>query len=126
MPGGIRPLADASPLIVTVLFFAFLRIYEGGVDALSFLAASAMIAPSPVSATARRSCGQGGSLWNRAHSRLRHRHGPDAGAGLWLILAGIAGFTMIVALRHHPDNLKRRLAYSTISQLSYIILGAAC
>jgi formate hydrogenlyase subunit 3/multisubunit Na+/H+ antiporter MnhD subunit len=47
--------------------------------------------------------------------------------GLWLILAGIAGFTMIVAsfFAISQDNLKRRLAYSTISQLSYIILGAA-
>ena len=42
-------------------------------------------------------------------------------------LAAIAGFTIIaasiVALR--ADNLKRRLAYSTVSQLSYIVLAAA-
>jgi len=47
--------------------------------------------------------------------------------GLGIALACIAGFTMIVAnlfaIAH--DNLKRRLAYSTINQLSYIILGAA-
>jgi multicomponent Na+:H+ antiporter subunit D len=39
----------------------------------------------------------------------------------------VAGFTIIsasvVALR--ADNLKRRLAYSTISQLSYVVLAAA-
>ncbi|MFC1674247.1 proton-conducting transporter membrane subunit, partial [Pseudomonadota bacterium] len=39
----------------------------------------------------------------------------------------VAGFTIvaasIVALRQ--DNLKRRLAYSTVSQLSYVILAAA-
>ena len=38
----------------------------------------------------------------------------------------LAGFTIlmasIIALRQ--DNLKRRLAYSTVSQLSYVILGA--
>jgi multicomponent Na+:H+ antiporter subunit D len=43
----------------------------------------------------------------------------------WLAYA--AAFTMlaasIVALRQ--DNLKRRLAYSTVSQLSYVVLGAA-
>jgi multicomponent Na+:H+ antiporter subunit D len=48
-----------------------------------------------------------------------------AGAGLWLTL--VAGTTVIgasiVALRQ--DNLKRRLAYSTISQLSYVVLGVA-
>jgi len=42
-------------------------------------------------------------------------------------LAPAAGFTIIaasvVALR--ADNLKRRLAYSTVSQLSYVILAAA-
>ena len=43
----------------------------------------------------------------------------------WLVY--VAGFTIIaasvVALRQ--DNLKRRLAYSTISQLSYVIMAAA-
>lgn len=42
-------------------------------------------------------------------------------------LTAIAGFTIIaasiVALR--ADNLKRRLAYSTVSQLSYVILAVA-
>ena len=42
-------------------------------------------------------------------------------------LAVVAGFTIIaasiVALR--ADNLKRRLAYSTVSQLAYIVLGMA-
>jgi len=42
-------------------------------------------------------------------------------------LAYVAAFTIlaasIVALRQ--DNLKRRLAYSTVSQLSYVVLGAA-
>ena len=42
-------------------------------------------------------------------------------------LPAVAGFTIvaasIVALR--SDNLKRRLAYSTVSQLSYVVLAAA-
>ena len=41
----------------------------------------------------------------------------------WLVC--VAGFTIlaasVVALR--ADNLKRRLAYSTVSQLSYVVLG---
>jgi len=43
----------------------------------------------------------------------------------WLV--PVAGFTIlaasVVALR--ADNLKRRLAYSTVSQLSYVVLAAA-
>ena len=47
------------------------------------------------------------------------------GAGDWLIYA--AGFTVIVAsmVALRQDNLKKRLAYSTVSQLSYVILAAA-
>jgi multicomponent Na+:H+ antiporter subunit D len=49
----------------------------------------------------------------------------DVRAADWL--PAVAGFTIvaasIVALR--SDNLKRRLAYSTVSQLSYIVLAAA-
>lgn len=47
--------------------------------------------------------------------------------GLTIFLAAIAGFTIVygsvMALRQ--DDLKRRLAYSTVSQVSYIALGAA-
>jgi formate hydrogenlyase subunit 3/multisubunit Na+/H+ antiporter MnhD subunit len=47
--------------------------------------------------------------------------------GLGLALACIAAFTMIVSnlFAIAQDNLKRRLAYSTINQLSYILLGVA-
>jgi multicomponent Na+:H+ antiporter subunit D len=49
----------------------------------------------------------------------------SVGAATWLPF--VAGFTIlaasIVALR--SDNLKRRLAYSTVSQLSYVVLAAA-
>ena len=48
-----------------------------------------------------------------------------SGASEWLVY--VAGFTIVaasvVALR--ADDLKRRLAYSTIGQLSYIVLAAA-
>ena len=42
------------------------------------------------------------------------------------VLAYIAGFTIVAAsvIALHKDNLKERLAYSTIGQLSYIVLGA--
>ena len=48
-----------------------------------------------------------------------------AGQSGWLTVA--AGITVIVAslVALKQDNLKRRLAYSTVSQLSYVILGVA-
>ncbi|MEQ8664564.1 MAG: proton-conducting transporter membrane subunit [Rhodospirillales bacterium] len=47
---------------------------------------------------------------------------PSAG---WLVY--MAGFTIIAAsvVAMRQDNLKRRLAYSTVSQLSYVIIAAA-
>ena len=50
-----------------------------------------------------------------------------AGMGLGTVLGYIASFTIIVSslIALSQDGLKRRLAFSTIGQLSYIVLGAA-
>jgi multicomponent Na+:H+ antiporter subunit D len=49
----------------------------------------------------------------------------SAGASTWL--TWVAAFTIVTAsvIALTKDNLKARLAYSTVSQLSYIVLGAA-
>ncbi len=49
----------------------------------------------------------------------------DTGASAWL--SWVAAFTLIAAsvVAMHQDNLKARLAYSTVSQLAYVVLGAA-
>jgi multicomponent Na+:H+ antiporter subunit D len=49
----------------------------------------------------------------------------DTGASVWLMY--VAGATILLAsfVALTKDNLKARLAYSTVSQLSYIVLGAA-
>jgi multicomponent Na+:H+ antiporter subunit D len=41
--------------------------------------------------------------------------------------SGVAGFTIVAAsvVALNADNLKRRLAYSTVSQLSYVVMAAA-
>jgi multicomponent Na+:H+ antiporter subunit D len=50
--------------------------------------------------------------------------GTQTGSG-WLV--AVAGFTIVAAsvVALNADNLKRRLAYSTVSQLSYVVLAAA-
>jgi multicomponent Na+:H+ antiporter subunit D len=47
--------------------------------------------------------------------------------GLTIFLAALAGFTIVYGSVRalSQDDLKRRLAYSTVSQVSYIALGAA-
>ncbi|HCL31822.1 MAG TPA: cation:proton antiporter [Candidatus Latescibacteria bacterium] len=49
----------------------------------------------------------------------------DTGASVWLMY--VAGGTVLIAslVAMTKDNLKARLAYSTVSQLAYIVLGAA-
>jgi multicomponent Na+:H+ antiporter subunit D len=49
----------------------------------------------------------------------------ETGVNVWLMY--VAGATVLIAslVALTKDNLKARLAYSTISQLSYIVLGAA-
>ena len=47
------------------------------------------------------------------------------GAADWLVV--VAGFTIVAAsvVALYSDNLKRRLAYSTVSQLAYIVMTTA-
>ncbi|MDX1393013.1 MAG: monovalent cation/H+ antiporter subunit D family protein [Gemmatimonadota bacterium] len=47
------------------------------------------------------------------------------GASVWLMYVAAATILLASLIAMRQDNLKRRLAYSTVSQLSYIVLGAA-
>ncbi len=89
---------------------------------------SAMVAPTPVSALLHAVAVVKAGVFGMVRV-LMFVFGAalleDMGAGM--VIAVLAAGTMLIgstlALRH--DNLKRRLAYSTISHLSYIVLGVA-
>jgi multicomponent Na+:H+ antiporter subunit D len=89
---------------------------------------SAMVAPTPVSAllhaVAVVKAGAFGIL-----RTIYNVFGVNVleEVGFTVPLAAIAGFTIIAAslVAIFQDNFKRRLAFSTISQLSYIVLGAS-
>ncbi len=49
----------------------------------------------------------------------------DSGASVWLTWVAAATILIASLVALTKDNLKARLAYSTVSQLSYIVLGAA-
>ena len=61
--------------------------------------------------------------WTRENEGVRVT--AHSGVSLGLPLATLAAVTILVSsvIALRQDNLKRRLAYSTISQLSYIVLG---
>jgi multicomponent Na+:H+ antiporter subunit D len=89
---------------------------------------SAMVAPAPVSALLHAvAVVKAGAFGVIRMVGFVFGVGLLQEMGAWQVLATAAGSTLIIgsvlALRH--DNLKRRLAYSTISHLSYIALGVA-
>jgi multicomponent Na+:H+ antiporter subunit D len=89
---------------------------------------AAMVAPTPVSALLHAVAVVKAGVFSVVKV-IVYVFGTDRIAGLASVdwLPFVAGFTIIaasiVALR--SDNLKRRLAYSTVSQLSYVVLSAA-
>jgi multicomponent Na+:H+ antiporter subunit D len=89
---------------------------------------AAMVAPTPVSALLHAVAVVKAGVFTVVKV-IVYVFGVETLAALGTVdwLAAIAGFTIlaasVVALR--ADNLKRRLAYSTVSQLSYVVLAAA-
>ncbi|TWI73240.1 multisubunit sodium/proton antiporter, MrpD subunit (TC 2.A.63.1) [Desulfobotulus alkaliphilus] len=125
---GIFP-ADASRWMVVVsyilLFFGFAK---AGVMPLHSWLPSAMVAPTPVSALLHAVVVVKIGVFSICRIMLSV-FGVDllADTGLGLITAYFVSFTIITAsiIALTKTNLKARLAYSTVSQLSYIILGVA-
>ncbi|MDO8785769.1 MAG: monovalent cation/H+ antiporter subunit D family protein, partial [Syntrophales bacterium] len=89
---------------------------------------TAMIAPTPVSALLHAVAVVKAGVFGCGRVIL-YVFGPKLlhDSGLWLILAYFVSFTIICAamLALAQDNLKRRLAFSTINNLAIIILGVA-
>ncbi len=89
---------------------------------------AAMVAPTPVSALLHAVAVVKGGVY-AVMKVVIYVFGIDTlattGASVWLIW--VAGATVLIAslVALTKDNLKARLAYSTVSQLSYVVLGAA-
>lgn len=89
---------------------------------------TAMVAPTPVSALLHAVAVVKAGVFGCLRIIL-YVFGPNVlhDLGLWLILAYVVSFTIIASamIALAQDNLKRRLAFSTINNLAIIILGAA-
>jgi formate hydrogenlyase subunit 3/multisubunit Na+/H+ antiporter MnhD subunit len=89
---------------------------------------SAMVAPTPVSALLHAVAVVKAGVFCCLRVIL-YVYGPGtlADLALWTTLAGVVSCTVIVAnlFALTQDNLKRRLAFSTINNLAVIILGAS-
>jgi multicomponent Na+:H+ antiporter subunit D len=127
--GGIFENIVLSPNMAWILFLLFL----GGVGVKASIMPlhswlpTAMAAPTPVSALLHAVAVVKSGVFGVVRV-VCFVFGPKLmfELGLNNILIIFAGFTIVVAslMALKQDNLKRRLAYSTISHLSYIVLGA--
>ena len=128
--GGIFGDVELSHSMAVTIFLLFLGGVgvKAGIMPLHSWLPSAMAAPTPVSALLHAVAVVKSGVFGVIRV-IGFIFGPDvmASFGLNEILMVLAGFTIIVAslLAFAQDNLKRRLAYSTVGHLSYIILGAA-
>ncbi|WP_132058471.1 cation:proton antiporter [Halorussus amylolyticus] len=128
--GGISALANADPAIARGAFG--LLVAGFGVKAALMPMHSwlpdAMVAPTPVSGLLHAVAVVKSGVFGIARVVL-DVFGPDlvGDLGMGLPLAAVAAFTLVVSsiIALRQDNLKRRLAFSTVSQLSYIVLGLA-
>ena len=126
--GGILSGHVTGPALIVLLLLYMYGIGKSALMPLHRWLPAAMVAPTPVSALLHAVAVVKAGVFTVLKVIL-YIFGIDllAETSGSEILVWLAGITIIVgslvALRQ--DNLKRRLAYSTVSQLSYVILGAA-
>jgi len=127
-PGGILA-GQAGPGVIGVLFALYMfGIGKAAIMPFHRWLPAAMIAPTPVSALLHAVAVVKGGVFV-VLKVIIYVFGLDlmqsSHPGEWLMW--LAAFTILAAslIALTKDNLKARLAYSTVSQLSYIVLGAA-
>jgi len=132
-PGGIlaAPAAEGlidGPMIGLLLFLYMFGIGKAALMPVHRWLPAAMVAPTPVSALLHAVAVVKAGVFTVVKV-IVYLFGVDLLAATaeasWLLY--VSGFTIIAAsiIALRSDNLKRRLAYSTVSQLSYVIMAAA-
>jgi formate hydrogenlyase subunit 3/multisubunit Na+/H+ antiporter MnhD subunit len=127
--GGILQ-GTSTPAATLMILFALFAL--GSVKAawmpLHAWLPSAMVAPTPVSSLLHAVAVVKAGVFGFVRI-VCHVFGIDLiqSLGIGIVLGAVASVTMILGsfFAIGEDNLKRRLAYSTISQLAYILFGVA-
>lgn len=125
---GIFP-SEASRVLVTIVYaFLILGFAKNGVMPFHHWLPGAMVAPTPVSALLHAVAVVKVGVFSTTRVML-YVFGVDQmnAFNLGIPTAYFVSFTILAAslIALSKDNLKARLAYSTVSQLSYVILGVA-
>ena len=125
---GIFP-ADANPTLVTITYILYMAGFaKAAIMPFHNWLPSAMVAPTPVSALLHAVAVVKAGVFCVSRVMLSV-FGLEVLDRLFLGIptAYAAGFTIVMAsvIALTKDDLKARLAYSTVSQLSYVIIGVA-
>ena len=128
-PGGFLA-GHGSPAALIFLFSALILGFgvKAALMPMHEWLPTAMVAPTPVSALLHAVAVVKAGVFGCLRIIL-YVFGPEVlrDLNLWLIVAYFASFTVIVSGMYAlaQDNLKRRLAFSTINNLAIIVMGAA-
>ena len=127
-PGGVFPAESGrGTLLVVYLLFLF-GIAKTAIMPFHAWLPSAMVAPTPVSALLHAVAVVNAGVFALLRVMLDvFGEGQMRALDLGMITLVVASFTIVMASAYalRLDNLKLLLAYSTIGQLSYMVLGAA-
>jgi multicomponent Na+:H+ antiporter subunit D len=127
-PGGILA-GKASPLVIGLLLalYAF-GIGKAALMPVHFWLPAAMVAPTPVSALLHAVAVVKAGVFSVVKIVV-YIFGLEtltlSGGNEWLVYVGCASLLLASLIALTRDNLKARLAFSTISQLAYVVVGAA-
>jgi len=124
---GLLRSQPGSMLLFIGFFFFLFGFAKGAVMPVHNWLPSAMVAPTPVSALLHAVAVVKVGVFSILRVVL-HIYGVDlmSRMNLGITAAYVVSFTILMGsiIALSKDNLKARLAYSTVSQLSYVILGA--
>lgn len=126
-PGGILAGTASAGVLGTILVLYVFGVGKAAVMPFHRWLPAAMVAPTPVSALLHAVAVVKAGVFTILKVAV-YVFGIDLLATLattpWLAWAAAATIILASLVAFTKDNLKARLAYSTVSQLSYIVLGA--
>jgi len=128
VPGGILAGKAGGATLTVLLALYLFGIGKAAMMPLHFWLPAAMVAPTPVSALLHAVAVVKAGVFCVVKVVV-YVFGLEtltaSGANEWLIYAASASLLGASLIALTRDNLKARLAYSTVSQLAYVVLGAA-
>jgi multicomponent Na+:H+ antiporter subunit D len=127
-PGGVLS-GRTGPVALGLLLGLFVfGIGKAAMVPVHFWLPAAMVAPTPVSALLHAVAVVKAGVFSIVKIAV-YVFGIDllasSGASQWLIYAASASLILASLIALTRDDLKARLAYSTVAQLAYLVLGAA-